>query len=358
MSMNALEWFRAGRPYRSKLGGGDPLKADPRFYTRAERYFAAQPPGGCLCDAVAEHQLPAEALADWLARCPGCASQVKRTAGLQYSDKLGGFVGPGMSAPDARTLRPLQMETLPPPQIATDPRGSVGDTPMGKLNFAPTSTGTSSGGSSTSGGWVDTGLNIGNQVVGSGIGASKCKGPYNYVNGRCVLKPPTWGGWANYPGGYAGFVSTVGGANVGYQGSGNAGLGLGPGGPCPTGFEWDGMQCIQSGFQGWVEQTLPGGETGTGLDVYGQAVMGAFGKPAIVPATMSQPTRRCPPGTVLGKDNLCYARGSIANSNRKWPKPPRPLLSSHDMKTIRKAKSLANRVKKAATATGFSCRKR
>jgi len=88
------------------------------------------------------------------------------------------------------------------------------------------------------------------------------------------------------------------------------------------------------------------------MDVYGQAVVGAWGKPALVPYTGSVPTRRCPPGAVLGKDNLCYQKGAIRNSDRKWPKPTAPLLSAGEMKTLRKIKSLENKVKRAWQAAG------
>lgn len=360
--MRPREWYEAGRPYRCKLDGGDPLLAS-RAKHGAQKAFCSEPPGGCQCSAQQTLSLPEPARTEWLKRCPGCAAQVRAAGGLSHIQGQG-FAGAGMSGGNPIQVRatPAQIQPLGP-TTSIDPRGSVGETNVSKLRFAPTNTGTSSGGSSTGqgGGWIDTGLQIGGHFQESGWGQSKCKGPYDYRGGRCVLKPPTWGGWANYPGGYAAYAQGlgpgVGGGMGGYQGGG-AGLGLGGANPCPTGFEWDGMQCRQQGFQGWAEGILPGGETGTGVDVYGDAVMGAFGKPAIVPATVAMPTRRCPPGTVLGKDNLCYARGSITNQNRKWPKPPRPLLSAADMKTIRKAKSLAGRVKKAATVTGFSCRKR
>jgi hypothetical protein len=127
---------------------------------------------------------------------------------------------------------------------------------------------------------------------------------------------------------------------------------------CPTGYEWDGTRCVQSGLGGTVARILPGGSTGAlpQGNGYGQAVMGAFGVPALQPAqvgsTLYGPILRCPPGAVLGKDNLCYMKGSITNKQRKWPKPPRPLLSAGDMKTLRKVKSLENRVKKAWRAAG------
>ena len=166
-------------------------------------------------------------------------------------------------------------------------------------------------------------------VLGGIGGGSRCPGPYNYVEGvGCVPKAD-----------YARRIS--GGSN-----------------PCPTGYRWNGTACVEEGVGGTVARILPGGDTGYGSDIYGQAVVGAFGRPGIVPATEPITTRRCPPGMVLGKDDVCYARSSIRNSDRKWPKPPRPVLSASDMKTIRRIKTLQNRVKKAAQTTGFSCKKR
>lgn len=373
--MSPLEWYNAGMPKRCNVekkcypraqweidAGMSPMRCTPGG-TRAERIFCDQPPDGCVCNAVEAHQLPPDAKAEWMRRCPSCSGAIKASEGMRHSESLGGFVGPGMDkwAPDARELIPV---APPTPGGAGDPRAtSLGD-PVMTARFAPTNLGTpgtggtpGTPGTSGGGGWVDTGINIGHQIGGSGWGQSKCKGPYDSVGGRCVLKPPTWGGWANYPGGYAGFTGGGGGMPGGYTGTGQ-GQGFTGGSNCPAGYTWDGFECKAEGIGGWVEQTLPGGQTGTGVDVYGQAVMGAFGKPAIVPATVAQPTRHCPPGTVLGKDNLCYARGSIRNTDRKWPKAPRPLLSAQDMKVIRKAASLKNRVKSAATKSGFSCRKR
>lgn len=127
-------------------------------------------------------------------------------------------------------------------------------------------------------------------------------------------------------------------------------------GQCPQGYQWNGQQCVATGFAGTIQQWLPGGQTGTMQDQFGQAVMGGFGIPAMVPAQVGTinggPILRCPTGAVLGKDNLCYQKGSIPNKHRKWPKGPRPLLTGGEMKTLRKVKSLENKVKRAWTAAG------
>lgn len=99
----------------------------------------------------------------------------------------------------------------------------------------------------------------------------------------------------------------------------------------------------------------------------GGAQMGVFGAPAVQPRAVGQisndrgevkPILRCPGGTVLGKDNLCYAKGSIPNKLRKWPKAPRPPITRRDAVAIRRAESARNRVKKLAGDVGFTCKKR
>lgn len=113
---------------------------------------------------------------------------------------------------------------------------------------------------------------------------------------------------------------------------------------------------------------LPGGRpfvSGPGTAVVpaggGMAVVGSFGIPALEPAVVPTPTRRCPPGAVLGKDNLCYMKGSIPRQFRKYPPRPKPVVSAHDAKMMRKygpGGSKQARVKKLATEAGFSCKKR
>lgn len=98
----------------------------------------------------------------------------------------------------------------------------------------------------------------------------------------------------------------------------------------------------------------------------GQAQMGAFGIPAVAPTVVGQrqsnngtvPIRECPTGTVLGKDNLCYAKGSIPMKFRKWRPAKKAPITAADAAAIRKADRAKTRVKKLAGAVGFSCRKR
>ena len=151
-----------------------------------------------------------------------------------------------------------------------------------------------------------------------------------------------------------------------------------PGGPpapttltggCPTGFRLNPAtgQCEEEGIRGAIERFLPGGQTGMLGPGFGPAVVGAFGTPALTPAQVGTrrkadgsvgPILQCPPGAVLGKDDLCYMKGSIPRQFRKWKPAPRPPVSAGDAKAIRRAERARGRVKKLATNVGFTCRKR
>ena len=157
-------------------------------------------------------------------------------------------------------------------------------------------------------------------------------------------------------GGLAGLLGTGGGESP--TSPGVPPTGFGPT-KCPTGYRWDGTRCVAEGFGGFVERILPGGGTGVlpPQQVSAQGTtMGAFGIPASMPFQVGQtqygPILRCMAGSVLGKDNLCYPKGSIPNKHRKWPRGSRPLLTGGDMKTLRKIGSLQTRVKRAWASAG------
>lgn len=130
---------------------------------------------------------------------------------------------------------------------------------------------------------------------------------------------------------------------------------------CPQGYTSTPIGCVD------LSAGLPGGQpavvpetpstNGTG------ARMGMFGAPAVPPFVVGQlaggrPIRRCPRGTVLGMDDLCYAKGSIPRKYRKWKPRRRPPVTAADARAIRMADSAKNRVKKLAGKVGFSCKKR
>lgn len=119
------------------------------------------------------------------------------------------------------------------------------------------------------------------------------------------------------------------------------GGGDGNGNGCAPGYERDNRgRCIKSGFGGAVERFFPGGKTGTQSDVFGEAVMGGFGVPALVPFTEMIPRSSCPAGMILGQDNLCYRKGSIPMNLRKWKPGTKPFLSGGDVKCLRRANRL------------------
>jgi len=146
-----------------------------------------------------------------------------------------------------------------------------------------------------------------------------------------------------------------------------AGLVGGGRGSCPEGFERNAKgECAGTGFVDRMQQFIPGGETGTIADVRGDAVVGAFGLPAIVPRQVGQVTRndgvvspilRCPRRMVLGTDNLCYPKAILGKRSkfRKHRRPVSPPVTSADRKAITKAASARERVKELAMDVGFTC---
>lgn len=84
--------------------------------------------------------------------------------------------------------------------------------------------------------------------------------------------------------------------------------------------------------------------------MFGDAVMGQFGV-ALEPAAENITRLDCPPGMRLGKDDLCYNNSQLRNSERKWPRGRRPLLTGGDLNAISKAKRAATRLDNAMKNT-------
>ena len=89
-----------------------------------------------------------------------------------------------------------------------------------------------------------------------------------------------------------------------------------------------------------------------------QTVMSPLGVPAVVPFDVGDirradgsvgPILRCPAKHVLGPQSLCYLKGSIPNTWRKWPKGPKPLLSAMDGKILRHARSVEKRLRRVSS---------
>jgi len=133
---------------------------------------------------------------------------------------------------------------------------------------------------------------------------------------------------------------------------------------CPGGFRVDPRSgdCIQIGFRGAVERALPFGQTGTLADEFGEAVVGAFGMPALIPAQVGEiqgrPILRCPRGAVLGKDSLCYQKGVIPIKFRKWRPARKPPISAKRWAELKGTATTKRMAKEIAAAAGFSCKKR
>jgi len=104
----------------------------------------------------------------------------------------------------------------------------------------------------------------------------------------------------------------------------------------------------KTGFLAGAQRFFPGGETG--FFEFGEAVMGAFGVPALEPAVVGEiqrrdgstgPILRCPPRMVLAVDNLCYAKGIKGLASfRKWKPSAKGMISAADVKCLRRANTL------------------
>ncbi len=150
----------------------------------------------------------------------------------------------------------------------------------------------------------------------------------------------------------AGFL-TGGSGSARFTGSDpGAGLGITS---CPPGTVRgrDGV-CERTGFRAQVQQALPGGRTGTQADIFGDAVVGFMGVPALVPAQVPSFRQQCPPGMVLGRDNLCYNKGTKGVAAfRKWPPGTKPFLTGGEVKCIRRANTLMKSKTKKAFLKGL-----
>ena len=56
--------------------------------------------------------------------------------------------------------------------------------------------------------------------------------------------------------------------------------------------------------------------------------------------------RRCSKGHVLSYQGLCVSKKELKNSDRMYPKPPRPLGTRSELKAVRVASSFGKRLKK------------
>ena len=349
--MDINEWIAAGKPLQTAMEG---MGWNTRPVQRP-------PPGkwgvACYCDPVKELQATVANKEAWFQACPQCRPGTEALKGTAYSPGTQAFVGAGATLPDARILTPAvppkaPIATAPAPQNVQPGGSSLMATRTASLALA--GLGTAVGG--------PVGGIVGSVLGSLNLGGSKCPGPYNYdpASGSCVPKPD----YAARMAGRGEYASSPGTNYPGYGG----GMTLVGSGQCQSGFRWDGEKCVQTGIGGFVERLLPGGETGTQVDLYGNAVVDPIsGRAALVPMQAgvvakkdgsTGPIYRCPPGAVLNKRNLCVDRRSISNRDRKWPKAPAPPMSAQDVKALRRINTLQNKAKKLAQKSGFTCRKK
>lgn len=160
-------------------------------------------------------------------------------------------------------------------------------------------------------------------------------------------------------------IPVIGGAVSGalFGGGGSAGQRPLAKADCPPGFRTDPNtgRCLQEGIGGAVKRFIPGGATGVLPGVtngFGEAVLGSFGVPALVPAQAQSVSLHCPPGAILGKDNLCYQKGSIPMQFRKWRPARKPPISAKDWRALQVSKRVSEKAKKIAGTAGFTCKRR
>ena len=165
-------------------------------------------------------------------------------------------------------------------------------------------------------------------------------------------------------GGPAGGV--LGGLGGIFGGGGGGGPQQFTGSSCPDGFVFRNGRCEVSGFRGTAERFLPGGSTGVlpGPVGGGEATVGAFGLPAMLPAQVGTvvrnngtvgPILRCGAGMVLGKDDLCYPTQILTGRSRfrKHKKARRAPVTAADAEAIRRAARTKDRVKRLAKDVGL-----
>jgi len=86
-----------------------------------------------------------------------------------------------------------------------------------------------------------------------------------------------------------------------------------------------------------------------------QAVQGAFGLPAMAPFAEQRVVLDCPPGMVLGKDNLCYPKQVLRRNSqfRKWRSSPRPTISRRDERALAAIDSVQKSLKRLGKKAGL-----
>ena len=125
-------------------------------------------------------------------------------------------------------------------------------------------------------------------------------------------------------------------------------------GKCPGvgSFYVPGVGCVNVGDLG------PAGapaitQPGTELVSVPLVSEGMFGALSTTPVSVASSRLQCPKGLVLGKDERCYAKGTIPPKLRKWRPATRPPITAGDVRAIRRAASAKGRVKKLGKDVGL-----
>jgi len=94
-------------------------------------------------------------------------------------------------------------------------------------------------------------------------------------------------------------------------------------------------------------------ERSLGVDF--QAVTGAFGMPAMAPFAETRVVLDCPPGMVLGKDDLCYPSAVLRRNSqfRKWRSAPRPTVTRRDERALARIDSVQKALKRLGKKAGL-----
>jgi len=131
---------------------------------------------------------------------------------------------------------------------------------------------------------------------------------------------------------------------------------LAAGGPCPGVFSVQGPDgtCID------LTALPPGGRPAITRSDFGNAVTGAFGIPALEPASVPSTRLLCPSGMVLGRDNLCYPTQVLRRDSRfrKWRPGARPILTGGQRKAISKARTAITTARDAISGLGVTVKKK
>jgi len=113
---------------------------------------------------------------------------------------------------------------------------------------------------------------------------------------------------------------------------------------CPDGSRRTSRGCERAGPVGAIQRFLPGGSTGM-VEAVHQAEFVGYAHHPHEPAIVATSVRRCDRGHVLSWQGLCVSKRDIRNSDRMYPKPPKPLGTRTQLKAVRVASAFGRSLK-------------